>query len=109
MIDKIVQEFRLILKIVAIDEGEDRTDEYREKWLRTTLSILISKQIEAMEEEKRTTNNLPSKSACVSVLSHDIVWDGNYYTCSKCGIEYRPACEINERLDRAITILSTFK
>src|SRR3990167_1421306 len=101
MIDKIVQEFEEMLKIVATDEDEDMTEEYRAQWLRTTLSTLISKQIEAIEKSKKWHKEFECSGAhdgkgCYEAFCED-------QNCRNAPKEY------NAGLDTAITILNTFK
>ena len=67
--------------------------------------------IEWVEEKKIETHNLPSDNGgkCELVLDHTPVWDGNYYTCSKCGKEFVPADWINQTLKATLSYLQSIK
>ena len=39
-----------------------------------------------------------SLNPCTFFADHEPVWDGNYYTCAKCGQEFVKAKEINKTL-----------
>ena len=98
MIDKIVQEFEKMLKIVATDEDEDMTQEYRANWLRQTLSTLISKQIEAIEK-------LEVEALSLATLHGLPRSDENLREMTRRACDERQ----NSTVKAVITILKTFK
>jgi len=63
--------------------------------------------IEKIEKEKVEIHDLPAdnEGKYESLLDHEIVWDGNYYTCRRCGIEFVPAKWVNITLQKAIEII----
>ena len=52
-----------------------------------------------IENSKRESNSLESKDSCKNYIEHQPIWDGNYYTCAKCGIEFVHADLVNMILD----------
>lgn len=55
--------------------------------------------------KERKENNLISSEKCECYLDHQPVWDGNYFTCKKCGKEFVPATYVNQALADIKSIL----
>ena len=52
--------------------------------------------------------NLPrnkQKHVC-EITDHNIVWDGNFYTCDNCGWEFRVVAQIKSDIERIIDSLT---
>jgi hypothetical protein len=88
------------------------TNEEREE-LKSCINNIIQNDIRSLiewiEKQKIETNDLPPDDGgkCKLSLDHTPVWDGNYYTCSKCGKEFVPADWINNQIDKIILYIKT--
>ena len=64
------------------------------------LEAALREFAETVRVKKRKVNDLPPDNGglCLTYLEHNPVWDGDYYTCQRCGIEFAPANWINAAL-----------
>lgn len=61
--------------------------------------------IKVVEAEKREPKNLRYTNDCATYFDHAPQWDGNFFTCSFCGLEFVPAAQINTALDAVLAHL----
>ncbi|MEX2053053.1 MAG: hypothetical protein WD898_02390, partial [Candidatus Paceibacterota bacterium] len=77
----------------------DWTMEELKKTLTSTLAEREREIVEMIEKKSYLSHDLKiSLNPCTFYSSHEPVWDGNYYTCAKCGQEFIKAKEINKIL-----------
>lgn len=70
----------------------------------------IDAAVGCVEKERYLTHDLKqSLNPCTFFTDHEPVWDGNYYTCAKCGIEFLPARDVNKTIEKTLTALRTLK
>lgn len=62
-------------------------------------SLAREEALDEMVGAVGVSHDLPSKVDCSSAIDHDPVWDGNYYTCSVCGVEFVRRTEILTRIE----------
>lgn len=111
----------------AIEEAQEQTEAHMSKieqlrceetwkkvWTNDQVQDSITQAIEAERERivgvvegmKRLTNDLKmSVNPCTFFTDHEPVWDGNYYTCAKCGQEFIKTKELNNALTDLTTKL----
>ena len=51
-----------------------------------------------LDELEMEDNSLETEEKCETFLDHDISWDGNYYTCEKCGEQFKSVKNNNSKI-----------
>ena len=70
-----------------------------------TIDILEGVKVQIKEKEYLTHDLKQSLNPCTFYSDHEPVWDGNYYTCAKCGQEFIKAKEINTCLSDLTSLI----
>jgi len=55
--------------------------------------------IEILDSLKIKDNSLKYGKECKTFIDHEPNWDGNFYTCSKCGEQFKSVKEINQKIE----------
>ena len=64
---------------------------------------MIEEDIKRLEGIKRKPQDLKGEKIFCEFAMCEPKWDGNYYTCVYCGIEYIPASYVNTTLQQEIS------
>ena len=95
-------------KLSEAEKESDRkeTRNYLSLFRQTLLSReqkMIEEDIKRLEGIKRKPQDLKGEKIFCEFAMCEPKWDGNYYTCVYCGIEYIPASYVNTTLQQEIS------
>ena len=103
-IDEILDRINEVISLPVVYKEVDK--ETLRKWLRQKLTQVredtvreVVERIEGIEEHNLSPNN--QKHFCLTT-DHNIMWDGNYYTCANCGWEFCVVASIKTGLKSAL-------